>query len=80
MQIAVGKRRAIRGKPRSLPESAWRAEIRRRCDGLHVIVQDGGQRVSDRAKDGFVRLRVAVELVRGTEKGICLGQKHSGEC
>ena len=67
-------RRAVRHQFRGLPAGcAWRTEVCRRYDGLHVQVQGSRERIAKRANDGLVRFCMAVKLVRCTKVGIYFG-------
>ena len=62
-EVAIGKRRGVEHQFRRLSEGTWRTKVRCWCDRLHVIVQNSGQRIANRANDGLVRFRVAKDLV-----------------
>ncbi len=53
--------------------------MRRRCDGLHMRVQNRGERVAERAENAILRLDVLVELVRRAEESVGLGHGHAIE-
>ncbi len=61
--------------------AAVRAVSRRafKRDGLHARMKRRREFIADRAKNGFVRLCVMVELVRRNEKIIELGYRHAGK-
>ena len=63
LEVTIGKSRGVKHQFRRLSEGTWRTEVCCWCDCLHVLVQDSGQRIANRADDGLVRLCVAKDLV-----------------